>query len=47
LGVGGVINNPTPEKFTVAKPWRRPRPTKGCSASKQEEEKDMALVFIY
>jgi hypothetical protein len=35
LGVGA--NDSTPEKFTVTKPWRRPRPTQDCSASKEEE----------
>jgi hypothetical protein len=31
------------------KPWRRPRPTQGCSASKEEEEDIciMAKVRLY
>jgi hypothetical protein len=31
-------NDTTPGKFTVTKPWRRPRPTQRSSASKEEEE---------
>jgi hypothetical protein len=27
----------TLEKLAVVKPWRRPRPMQGCSASKDEE----------
>lgn len=37
LGVGCGANDPTPGKFTVAKPWRRPKPTQGCSASTEEK----------
>jgi hypothetical protein len=40
LGVGRGANDPTPEKFTVTKPWRRPRPTQGRRASKEEEEEE-------
>jgi hypothetical protein len=40
LGVGCGANNPTPEKFTVIKPWRKPRPTEGCSTSEEEEEEE-------
>jgi hypothetical protein len=36
LGVERGANDPTPERFTVTKPWRRPRPTQGCSGSKEE-----------
>jgi hypothetical protein len=36
--VGYRASEPTPEKFTVTKSWRRPRPTQGCSISKEEEE---------
>jgi hypothetical protein len=28
-GLGHAANDPTPEKYTVTKPWRRPRPTQG------------------
>jgi hypothetical protein len=38
LGVGRGAKDPSQEKFTVTKLWRRPRPTQGCSASKEEEE---------
>jgi hypothetical protein len=34
MGVGRVANDPTPEKFTVMKPWGEARPTQGYSASK-------------
>jgi hypothetical protein len=36
LGVGHGADNPTLEESTVTKPWRKPRPTQGCSASKKE-----------
>jgi hypothetical protein len=42
LAVGRETNDPTPEKFT--EPWRRPRPTQGCSASKAENDYDSVLV---
>jgi hypothetical protein len=35
-GVGRRAKYLTPENFTVAKQWRRPRPTQGCSTSKEE-----------
>jgi hypothetical protein len=38
FGVGRGANDPTSEKFTVMKPWRRPKSTRGCSVSKKEEE---------
>jgi hypothetical protein len=38
LGVGREVNDSFSEKCTVTKPWRRPRLTKSCSASKEEEE---------
>jgi hypothetical protein len=41
LGVGRWSNDPTTEKFTVTKPWRRPITTKGCSATKKEETVQM------
>jgi hypothetical protein len=37
LGVWHGTNNPIPEKYTVTKPWRRPRPMWGCCASKEED----------
>jgi hypothetical protein len=45
LWVGHGANDSTLEKFTVKepekklllKPWRRPRPTQGCSAFEREE----------
>jgi hypothetical protein len=37
LGVGRGAKDPTPEKFTVTKKWKKPIPTKGSSASKEEE----------
>jgi hypothetical protein len=40
LGVGCDANDSTPEKFIVTKPWRRPRPLQGCSATKEEEEEE-------
>jgi hypothetical protein len=48
LRVGRGANDPTSEKFTVAKPpetcrggpWRRSRPTQGCSAGTEEEEEE-------
>jgi hypothetical protein len=40
LGVERGSNNPTPEKLTATKPWRKPRPTQGCGASKEEEEEE-------
>jgi hypothetical protein len=39
LGMGA--NNPIPEKCTVMKQGRRPRPIQVCSTSKQEE------IFCY
>jgi hypothetical protein len=38
LGVVRGAKDPTLEKFTVTKPWRRPRPPQGCGARKEEEE---------
>jgi hypothetical protein len=40
VGVGSENDDPTPEKYTVAKPWERPRPTQDCSASKEEEKEE-------
>jgi hypothetical protein len=37
LGAGRGANNPTPDKFTVTKAWRRPRHIQGCSANKEED----------
>jgi hypothetical protein len=37
LGVGRGANDPTPEKFAVSKPGRRPRTIQGCSAGKEVE----------
>jgi hypothetical protein len=34
---GRMDNDPTPEKFTVTKPWRKPRPTQDCSPSKDDK----------
>jgi hypothetical protein len=44
LGIGSIVNDPIPEKFPVTKPWRKPRPTQGCSASKEEEEEAVEIV---
>jgi hypothetical protein len=38
--VGREANDPTKEKFTVTKLWRRPRPTQGCNVSKEEEREE-------
>jgi hypothetical protein len=38
LGFVRGVNDPTTGKITFAKPWRRPKPTQGCIASKEEEE---------
>jgi hypothetical protein len=40
LGVERWDNEPTPLKFTVTKPWGRPRPTRWCGASKLEVEEN-------
>jgi hypothetical protein len=40
LGVVRGADHPTLEKFTVTIPRRRPRPTQGCSASREGEEKE-------
>jgi hypothetical protein len=40
LGVGRGTKDRTPEKYTDTKSWRRPRPTQGCSATKEEEEEE-------
>jgi hypothetical protein len=37
LGVGRGTNDHTSGKFTVTKPRRRPSPTQGCSARREEE----------
>jgi hypothetical protein len=37
LGVGSGANDHASEKFAVTNPWRRPRPTQGCSASEEED----------
>jgi hypothetical protein len=39
-GLGVELTTAPPVKFTATKPWRRPRPTQGCSASKEEEEEE-------
>jgi hypothetical protein len=44
LGIRHVANDPIPEKFTVTKPWKKPTPTQGCSASIGEEEEE-ALTY--
>jgi hypothetical protein len=36
LGTEREVNDNTLGKFIVTKPWRRPRSTQGCSASKEE-----------
>jgi hypothetical protein len=41
-GVGRGADGLTPEKFTIMKPWRRPRPAQGCRASEEEEEELIA-----
>jgi hypothetical protein len=38
LGVGRGAVDPTPEKVTITKQWRRPRPELGCSASEEERK---------
>jgi hypothetical protein len=38
MRVGRGANNPTPKNLMILNLWRRPRPTQGCSASKEEEE---------
>jgi hypothetical protein len=45
LGVECGAYDPTPEKFTVTKPWRRPSPTQGRSASKYDVE-DMEIRVL-
>lgn len=39
-------NDPTPEKFTVSKQRRRPRPKQGCGARKEEEEKGYIINWV-
>jgi hypothetical protein len=34
------LKTPPLKKYPVTKPQRRPRPTQGCSASKEEEEEE-------
>jgi hypothetical protein len=44
LEFGRGANNPAHEKFVVTKSWRRPSPTHGRSAGKEEEEeKNLSL----
>jgi hypothetical protein len=42
VGVGTGDDDPTPEKFTVAKPWERPRPTQDC---RRRKRKRMIISF--
>jgi hypothetical protein len=35
FGVRSGANDPTTEKFTATNSWRKPRPTQGCSTSKE------------
>jgi hypothetical protein len=42
LRVGRGANDPIPEKINVKRPWRRTRPTRGCSAREEEQEN-----FVY
>jgi hypothetical protein len=37
FGVGRGAKDTTTEKFTVTKPWRRPRPAEGYNASEEED----------
>jgi hypothetical protein len=43
--VGRVANDTTPKKFTVTKPWRKPTPTQGCSASEDDEEEKYNILI--
>jgi hypothetical protein len=45
FGLGLKANVPTPEKFTVMKPRRSPKPTRGCSASKEEDIHTVTTVL--
>jgi hypothetical protein len=36
LRAGRGANDPTADKFTVTKPWRKPRSTQGCSDSRED-----------
>jgi hypothetical protein len=44
FGVGHGADDSTPEKGAVTKPWKAPRPTRSCSASKEDLSVDNKIL---